>query len=108
MHEVIYLSDAKLERFLPRLRSLWPRPKIGVRPPFGSLDLDLAPDAKKARLQHLKKVVDEIGLDAKWFTDPNAQPGQWVQFEAPLNYVILSEVIFTQSERLSNMLMFID
>lgn len=86
MRELVYLSVAKLKQFLPELRS---RLKFTLKTPFAGVDIDPTPDATKSQLQHLAKVVAQIERSAGWFTDPEVVPGQWVAFEAPLNYVIL-------------------
>jgi hypothetical protein len=101
MRELIYLSDSKLEQFLPELRSLWPRPKLSLKTPFAGVEVDPTPDARKSRLQHLAKVTAQIKRSAEWFAAPDLGPGQWVAFQAPLNYVILPEA-------LGRMLVFID
>ncbi|WP_413787813.1 SAVMC3_10250 family protein [Streptomyces platensis] len=89
MRELVYLSDRKLEQFLPSLRSAWGRPKITLTSPFGGAEFDLAPEVERARMKHFQRVTREIESSAKWFTEGNILPGAWVAFEAPLNYVVL-------------------
>ncbi|MET9544228.1 SAVMC3_10250 family protein [Streptomyces sp. NPDC006627] len=101
MRELVYLSDGKLEQFLPTLRSTWRRPKVTLSSPFGGAEFDLAPEAERARLKHLERVTREIEASAKWFADDDISPGSWVAFEAPLNYVVLGG-------RFANLLMFTD
>lgn len=90
MRELVYLSDRKLEQFLPTLRSFWPRPKINVKAELVEISLDPALDAEKNRLKQLARVIAHIEKSARWFLDPPATAGQWVHFEAPLNYLVVN------------------
>ena len=97
MRELVYLSEAKLEQFLPESSSFWPRPKLSVKlPPFVGVDVDLTSTMKKSQLKHLERVVAQIARTADWFTDLELRPGQWVAFEAPLNYLVLDHPEFTK------------
>jgi hypothetical protein len=89
VRELVYLSDRKLEQFLPTLRSLWPRPKLNLKSHGVEIGVDPTPDADRKRLQHLAKVIAHIERSARWFLDPEITPGQWVHFEAPLNYLAI-------------------
>lgn len=90
MREIVYLSEGKLEQFLPDLRSLWPRPKLAVKAPFATAEVNLAPSARKLRLQHFNRIMGHIERSAKWFTDPTLTAGEWAAFESPLSYLIAS------------------
>ena len=89
MRELVYLSDHKLEQFLPTLRSLWPRPKINVKAPLIDIGLEPASDADRRKLKHLARVIAHLEATARWFLDSELDPGQWVHFEAPLNYLVV-------------------
>ncbi|HEV8562267.1 MAG TPA: SAVMC3_10250 family protein [Actinophytocola sp.] len=90
MRELVYLSDSKLEQFLPELRSFWPRPKVNLKLPILEIGMEPAGDAEKKRLKHLARVIAEIERSARWFTEPDIATGQWVHFEAPLNYLTVN------------------
>lgn len=89
MRELVYLSDRKLEQFLPTLRSLWPRPKFGIKTPVVEIAVEPGQDAERGKLKQLARVIAHIERSARWFAAPEAGPGQWVHFEAPLNYLVL-------------------
>ncbi|MFH8293023.1 SAVMC3_10250 family protein [Streptomyces sp. NPDC018059] len=88
MRELLYLSDSKIQQFVPSLRTLWNRPDIAVTSPFGGIAFNGAPDARRTKFHHLARVVKRIERSARWFTEP-VQPGAWVAFEAPMNYFTL-------------------
>ncbi|WP_190097319.1 SAVMC3_10250 family protein [Streptomyces griseoflavus] len=93
MQEVIYLSDRKLSQFLPGLRSVWPRQRVSFSTPFGGVEVDPPPGAgPDLRGRHLTRVVRRIEESARWYAEEGLRPGQWVAFEAPLNYFALESV----------------
>jgi hypothetical protein len=87
VRELVYLSDRKLEQFLPTLRSFWPRPKVNLKSPVADVALEPVQDAEKNRIRHLARVIADIEISARWFTDPDVKAGQWIHFEAPLNHL---------------------
>ncbi|SDJ28339.1 hypothetical protein SAMN05192558_11473 [Actinokineospora alba] len=89
MRELVYLSDRKLEQFLPALRSMWPRPKVNIKTPVLEIGVEPTPEAERSKLKQLARVIGHIERTARWYTDPGAVAGQWVHFEAPLNYLVL-------------------
>jgi hypothetical protein len=89
MRELVYLSDRKLEQFLPALRSMWPRPKVNIKTPIVEIGVEPTPEAGRSKLKQLARVIAHIERTARWFADPGAAAGQWVHFEAPLNYLVL-------------------
>ncbi|NUS85796.1 MAG: hypothetical protein HOY75_24495 [Streptomyces sp.] len=91
MQEMIYLSDRKLAQFLPSLRSAWPRPRISLSTPFGGMEVDTATTAagRDPHGRHLARVVRRIEESARWYAEDGLRPGQWVAFEASLNYLVL-------------------
>jgi hypothetical protein len=88
VRELIYLSDRKLAQFLPSLRQLQRWPRIAVRTPVVDASWEPAADDRKERQRQLARVVAQIEMTASWFSDPVATPGQWIQFEAPLNCLV--------------------
>jgi hypothetical protein len=90
VRELVYLSDSKLEQFLPELRSFWPRPKVNIKSPILEIGMEPTDDAEKKRLKHLARVLAEIERSARWFTEPDITTGQWVHFEAPVNYLTVN------------------
>uniref|UniRef100_A0AAU3IA52 SAVMC3_10250 family protein n=1 Tax=Streptomyces sp. NBC_01393 TaxID=2903851 RepID=A0AAU3IA52_9ACTN len=88
---MIYLSDRKLAQFLPGLRRAWPRPRISFSTPFGGLDVDTATVANSDPTGgQLARVVKHIEEAASWYAEEDVRPGQWVTFEATMNYVLLN------------------
>ncbi len=90
MRELVYLSDRKLEQFLPLLRSFWPRPKVNFKAHGLEIAVEPKSDTKKSELKHLAKVIAHIDETARWFLEPGLEPGQWVHFEAPLNHLMVN------------------
>lgn len=87
MRELVYLSDRKLQQFLPERRRRMPRAKWQFSTPVGGMGWEPgAADAERARLERLQQVVRHVSSSARWFAEPELQAGSWVQFEAPLNY----------------------
>ncbi|MFE2539005.1 SAVMC3_10250 family protein [Actinacidiphila glaucinigra] len=90
MRELVYLSDGKLRQFLPERRRRVPRAKWQLSTPVGGMgwEPELL-DAVHARNERLHQVVQHVSASARWFAEPDLQPGSWVWFEAPLNYQAL-------------------
>ncbi|MEU3982777.1 SAVMC3_10250 family protein [Streptomyces sp. NPDC026672] len=92
MRELVYLSDAKLGQFLPDAnRFPWTASSVSVSTPFGGVGVAPETSHTGARLRHLRRVVREVAASARSATDVGLLPGQWVQFESLLNYVVLAE-----------------
>jgi hypothetical protein len=91
VRELVYLSDRKIAQFMPALRQLQRWPRISARIP--GIDLSWEPSADE-RHRQLTQVVAQIERTAVWFADPAARPGQWLQFEAPLNCVTVFGILF--------------
>jgi hypothetical protein len=89
VRELVYLSESKMEQFIPDLSSLWPKPRITIKTPFAGLDLDMSSTRKKSQLKHLKLIVKQIERSARWFGDQYLCAGEWAAFEAPLNYLTM-------------------
>lgn len=96
MRELVYLSEAKLAQFLPQKPPWWARlgrnARVEVSTPVGSVDLYAGEPMAKPTTAHLQAVIAKIETEAKWLNDPEVCPGQWVQFEMPMNYIIVSSV----------------
>jgi hypothetical protein len=88
VRELIYLSDRKLAQFLPSLRQLQRWPRIAVKTPVVDAFWEPTADDRKQQQRQLERVIAQIELSARWFADPAAGPGQWIQFEAPLNCLV--------------------
>ncbi|MGI3203113.1 SAVMC3_10250 family protein [Streptomyces sp. GLT-R25] len=101
MRELVYLSDGKLQRFVPKLRALWRRPDVTLSSPFGSVAFTGSPNYASSRLRNLRRIEKEIERSAGWFTESPIRAGRWVAFEAPLNY-------FTLAAPLSGTVLFVD
>jgi hypothetical protein len=83
VRELIYLSEAKLAQFRQEPRK-WPRLRvreIGV-PGVGQVGIEAAADS------HLDDVIEHLEEIAKWYGADGLVPGEWVQFEASLNYSV--------------------
>ncbi|MEV0445803.1 SAVMC3_10250 family protein [Streptomyces spectabilis] len=100
MRELVYLSDSKIQQFVPDLRTSWNRPDIAITSPFGGISFNGTSDVTRMRLHHLKRVMKRVERSARWFTEP-VRPGAWVSFEAPMNY-------FTLGAPFNGMLLFLD
>lgn len=97
MRELVYLSKRKLRQFdLGRApRGLRARVKAAIRAPLGIGELTVETDSRQRDLPELDDVITALERSeraAVWFTD-NAQPGQWVQFEAPMSYTTIGKVV---------------
>ncbi|MGW5678897.1 SAVMC3_10250 family protein [Streptomyces sp. NPDC003860] len=105
MREVIYLSEGKLNEFLPAPRRARPVVKLRAGMPFAGLDVETpAPNNLQDLLLHLKQVEKQTARHAPLHTDPDLEPGRWVKFEARMTWVTLrgryrNLVLFVDSER---------
>lgn len=93
MRELVYLSESKLAQFLPGPRGGW-RVRGSVSTPVGSVDVDPVRSADAERARRLERVIDQVARDARWYAEDDLRPGQWIQFEAPLNYNVLDQRYF--------------
>ncbi|WP_158894822.1 SAVMC3_10250 family protein [Amycolatopsis anabasis] len=99
MRELVYLSDRKLRQFLgDRRRRWWQRTGVEgeLKIPFlGQLKLTrAAEDAERPELDEVIAQIEESTRAARWYADETVRPGQWVQFEAPLNYSAMGRKYF--------------
>jgi hypothetical protein len=85
----VYLSGAKLNQFLPERGSSWRWSKLTVKLPIGGFEFDRAPGNETGPVRRLDEVVDKLAYSAASFTAVGLRPGHWVQFEAPLNYLVI-------------------
>ena len=98
MRELIYLSENKLQRFqAERSAGLWRRIRqVEVKAPLGTgVNVGLSDPIAKSHpdLAKVLKHIDRSDSPARWFEEEGLEPGEWVKFEARLNYVIYSEVV---------------
>ncbi|MFI6008655.1 SAVMC3_10250 family protein [Streptomyces sp. NPDC051243] len=90
VRELVYLSHGKLRQFLPERRLRAPRAKWQLSTPVGGVGWEPeALDVERARNERLHQVVEHVSASARWFTEGDLRAGSWVQFEAPLNYLML-------------------
>jgi uncharacterized protein DUF7019 len=81
MRELVYLSDAKLAQFRPERGRRFRVREVGV-PGIGQVGVDPPADA------HLDAVVDHLSGIARWYTEDDLAPGDWVQFETSMGYTV--------------------
>jgi hypothetical protein len=88
MREFLYLSDAKLDQFIPAKKSWgnwFSRVEGEVKVPFFSAKIG-APSAETGgNHDHLYRVIDEIESFARWYQEDNLRPGDWIAFECNLS-----------------------
>ncbi|MGP0022275.1 MAG: SAVMC3_10250 family protein [Streptosporangiaceae bacterium] len=93
MRELIYLSDQKLEQFLPDPIPKWRRLgrlKAEVKAPIGSLSVEPpANDDQSAKATQLQRVVRQVEQTAQWFTADGVRAGDWIFFEERINYWVI-------------------
>jgi hypothetical protein len=95
MREMLYVSRRKLLQFQEVYsRPVWWRrvTKFGLKAPLslGEVSLELNGPGGP-RIPSLDSVIQQISLNAAWYQDQSAlDPGQWVQFEARMNYATTS------------------
>lgn len=103
MRELVYLSERKLQQFSVRKPGRWlARGMEGeIRTPVGGIKINSSPDRDNQRpLVHLEKVISALESSDRapiWYTDDSVLPGQWVHFEAPLNYLCMTDDIFASA-----------
>lgn len=93
MRELVYLSEAKLRAFRPapgRRRRAGLRGEIGVAG-LANVGVDL-PASVPPDGPTLDEVLDHLtgtpGM-LRWYEEENLRPGQWIQFEARLDQIVL-------------------
>jgi hypothetical protein len=89
MREFVYISDGKLQQFLPKPSRLTRPAAIRLTTPVGGLDVEPGSPVERERLQHLERVDKHLNRRADWYAGPELRPGGWVWFEAPLRFVTL-------------------
>ncbi|MFE0383166.1 SAVMC3_10250 family protein [Streptomyces bungoensis] len=90
MREVVYLSEGKLNEFLPEPRRALPAVKLRAGVSFAGINVETpAQDNARDLRRHLEEVEKEMDRQTAWYGEPGLMPGRWVQFEAPLNWVTL-------------------
>ncbi|MEU6109052.1 SAVMC3_10250 family protein [Streptomyces albidoflavus] len=102
MRQVVYLSEGKLNEFLPEPRRALPTVKLHAGVSVAGINVETpAPDNARDLRRHLERVEKEMGLHTVWYTEPDLTPGRWVQFEAPLSW-------FTLRGRHQDLVLFVD
>ncbi|MFL6120910.1 SAVMC3_10250 family protein, partial [Actinophytocola sp.] len=82
MRELIYLSERKLAEFRPQRRRWFRVREIGV-PGVGQVGIEQPADS------HLDEVIDHLSGIARWYQEDGLGPGEWVQFETAMSYLVL-------------------
>jgi hypothetical protein len=82
MRELVYLSERKLGEFRQERRRGFRVREIGV-PGVGQVGIEQPGDS------HLDDVIDHLGSIARWYQEDGLAPGEWVQFEASMSYIVL-------------------
>lgn len=98
MRELVYLSLRKLSQFQPerpRGRLLRRITGVGAKAPLsmGEINLTLAGTDTQS-IPHLDEVLKELDKrrrGVQWYEDEAVRVGDWVQFEAHMNYAVVSE-----------------
>ncbi|MEV0052447.1 SAVMC3_10250 family protein [Saccharopolyspora shandongensis] len=92
MRQLLYLSERKLRQFQPDRPRRWWR-GIGSEveaklPPVGSVKLTRSgqTDGEIVDLVRAIAEIEESDLPVRWFDDQDLHAGEWVRFEARLNY----------------------
>jgi hypothetical protein len=101
VRELVYLSNRKLEQFmLSRPRRWWQRAGVEgeVRlPGLGGVKVTRPNEPAERARPELDRVIDALERSeraARWFTEDDLRPGQWVHFEARLNHSVMDEENF--------------
>ncbi|MFF1354682.1 SAVMC3_10250 family protein [Streptomyces sp. NPDC058297] len=90
VREIVYLSESKLQQFVPAPRRVPRAGALRVTTPLGGIDMDApAASVEQGQLRRLRDVSKHVELMADWYEQPDLRAGQWVQFEAPLRCVTL-------------------
>jgi len=82
MRELIYLSERKLREFRRERRRGFRVREIGV-PGVGQVGIEQPADG------HLDDVIDHLSGIARWYQEDGLKPGEWVQFDTPMSYLVL-------------------
>ncbi|MFD7528559.1 SAVMC3_10250 family protein [Streptomyces sp. NPDC059849] len=90
MREIVYLSEGKLNQFMPEPRRALPAVKLHAGVSLAGINVENpAPDSTRDLRRHLKQVEKQVARHTLQYTEPELTPGRWVRFSAPLNWVTL-------------------
>jgi hypothetical protein len=104
MRELVYLSERKLRSFQrdkPKTGLLRRFKEAEAKGPFGiGAKLALSEDTSRRHpdLARVIRHIDESSRSARWFEEDALKPGDWVHFEARMNYRVIE--IAARSRRL--------
>jgi len=97
VRELVYLSKRKLRQFDLGRRGLGAHLKAVIKAPLGFGEVSVETETHRRDAPALETVIAALDRSDRaplWFTE-KVQPGQWVQFEAPMSYTtIRNAVIF--------------
>lgn len=107
MRELVYLSQRKLQMFVSGDSKRWLSRvrldgNLGI-PGLGNIKVarESSPDDPPI-LDRVIANLERSERASQWYEDDGVYPGQWISFEAPLNYRVMNE------KRFRGMLVFID
>ncbi|MGW1412242.1 SAVMC3_10250 family protein [Streptomyces sp. NPDC002403] len=90
MREVVYLSEGKLNEFLPEPRRALPAVKLHAGVSLAGVNVENpAPDSARDLRRHLKQVEKKVARHTLQYTESELAPGRWVRFSTLLNWVTL-------------------
>jgi hypothetical protein len=110
MRELVYVSDRKLDQFLlgkPR-RRWWNKVDFEGETslgPFGRVKISRATSVGRVHTPTLDEVIDALNQSdraPRWYENEKITAGDWIHFEAKLNYRLLDH------ERFESVVLFLD
>jgi signal transduction histidine kinase len=93
MREMIYLSERKLNQFLPNGKPKRYRFRrelqVGFQTPLGSVNVGrIPPFADDTLPERLQRVVEHLAPNSRWFQSTEVVTGQWISFYARMKYTV--------------------
>jgi hypothetical protein len=97
MRELVYLSQLKLLQFREeshRGAGVWRRFKsVGIKAPLSLGELSVTLDDSQGNpAPNLERVLAHIQESAKWYEAEDLRVGDWVQFEATMNWSVVKSI----------------
>lgn len=90
VREVVYLSEGKLNEFLPEPRRALPAVKLHAGVSLAGINVETpASNSVQDLRRHLKRVEKAMARHTPRHTESELAPGRWVRFEAALDWVTL-------------------
>ncbi|MEU4524928.1 SAVMC3_10250 family protein [Amycolatopsis sp. NPDC024027] len=106
MHELVYVSDAKLYQLAKGL----PRGSGGSRDleaefktPLGGFKIGRPARKREPSLAAAIRILNQSSRAPAWFAETTVRPGEWIQFESPLAHRVAGDaVIFLDDDEPSD------